>query len=381
MIYFDNACTTLRPESVAAAIADQVRTGAACHGRSYHRLGRAATDTLARARHAVLRLIGAERPEEVIFVRSATEGLNMVARSLGLGPGDVVLTTDQEHNANLIPWQRLTRSHRIRHEIMPLGSGFDMAEFRRRLRRGVRLVSVFHTSNLTGATLPVAEICHEARRHKSLVLIDGAQSVMTHEIDLASMGADFFVFSLHKMMGPTGLGVLWGRAALLERLEPLIVGGDTVTDATYGDCTFAPLPARLEAGVANLDAAAGVEAAVDYLLQLERRHIHSHVVALNEIATEGLRRIPRVRVLGPPAPAERGAIVNFTMDGVGSHSLARLLDERAGVMVRHGKHCGHAWYNALGVEESVRASFAVYNTEAEVEVLLETVAKVDGMLE
>jgi len=385
-IYLDNACTTLRPEPVVRAVEEHVRFGTACHGRSNHRFGRDATDVLARARDAVRRLVGAERPEEVVFVRSATEGINLVAASLGLGRGDVVLTTDLEHNSNLLPWQRLAASAGVRHEVLPVDpeaeDGLDPGALRARLRRGgVKLVALLHVSNVLGVELPVATVCREAHRHGARVLVDGAQAVMTRRVDVRALDADFYVFSLHKMMGPTGIGVLWGRSALLEAFPPFHVGGDTVEDVTYEGCTWAPLPSRLEAGVSNVDGAAGATAAVEYLLALGPERIHDHVVALNRLATEGLLRLPRVRLLGPRDAGRRGAVLNFRVDGVDSRAVARVLDERANVMVRFGKHCAHAWYNARGVPESVRASFAIYNTPAEVAALVRTVANVAGLLD
>jgi cysteine desulfurase/selenocysteine lyase len=385
-IYLDNACTTLRPEPVVRAIEAHVRFGTACHGRSNHRFGRDATAVLARARDGARRLLGAERPEEVVFVRSATEGLNLVAASLGLARGDVVLTSDLEHNSNLLPWQRLASTRGVRHEVFPLApeadEPFDLGAFRERLRRGgVKLVALLHVSNVLGIELPVAAVCREAHRHGALVLVDGAQAVLTRRVDVRALDADFYVFSLHKMMGPTGIGVLWGRTALLEAFPPFHVGGDTVTDVTFAGCTWAPLPSRLEAGVANVDGAAGAAAAFEYRNGLGPERSHDHVVALNRLATEGLTRLPRVRLLGPADPARRGAVLNFHVDGVDSKALARVLDERANVMVRAGKHCAHAWYNATGRPESVRASFAVYNTPAEVAALVRTVANVVGLLE
>lgn len=381
-IYFDNACTTLRPEPVIAALAEHMRGGTACHGRSNHVFGRAATDALARARDAVRRLLGAERPEEIVFVRNATEGINLVAGTLPFRPGDVVLTSDLEHNSNLLPWQRLAQTKGVRHEVLPVDpeAGLDLDLLRRRLKAGVRLVALCHVSNVTGLELPVAEVCREAHRHGALVLVDGAQSVLSRVLDVRAMDADFFVFSFHKMMGPTGIGVLWGREALLRELGPFHVGGDTVEDVTFDGCTWAPLPSRLEAGVANVDGAVAATAAIEYLQRIGPERIHAHVVALNERATEGLRALPRVSVLGPRDAARRNGVCNFVVDGVESRGLARVLDERANVMVRFGKHCVHAWYNARGIPESVRASFAVYNTPEEVDVLVRTVRNVVGML-
>ena len=381
-IYFDNACTTLRPEAVVRAMAEHMRGGTACHGRAYHLFGIEATDALAEARDAARRFVGAERPQEIVFVRNATEALNLVAQSLPWRAGDVVLTTDMEHNSNLLPWQRLSQTKGVRHAIVPVDfeAGIDRAQLSARLRAGVRLVSMFHVSNLTGLELPIREIAEEAHQHGALVLVDGAQSVLSRSIDVAELGADLFVFSLHKMMGPTGIGVLYGRQDVLEQLQPFLVGGDTVEEVSYADCEWSPLPSRLEAGVANVDAAVGAKAAIDYVLGLGQERIHEHVVALNQRATEGLSRFERVHIVGPADARRRSGVCNFYIEGIESRGLARVLDERANVMVRHGKHCVHAWYGASGVPESVRATFAAYNTPAEVDKLVRTIGNVVSLL-
>lgn len=382
-IYLDNACTTLRPAPVIEAVAGHMRSGTACHGRANHRFGRDATDALARGRDAVRRFIGAEMPEEVVFVRNTTEAINLVAGSLRFVRGDVVLTTDMEHNSNLLPWQRLARERGVQHVRVPVDfeGGLDMDVLRQHLRRGVRLVAVFHVSNMTGIELPVADICAEAHKHGALVLVDGAQAVQSRTVDVGRMDADFYAFSFHKMMGPTGVGVLWGREPLLQQMAPFHVGGDTVEDVTYDDCTWAPLPSRFEAGVANVDGVVGATAAIEYLAAIGQERIHEHIVALNALATEKLLRIPRVSLVGPRDPAKRGGILNFVVEGIDSRGVARVLDERANVMVRFGKHCVHAWYNATGASESVRASFGVYNTPEEIVALARTVANVASLLD
>lgn len=381
-IYLDNACTTLRPEPVIRAVADHQRHHPSCHGRAYHRFGREATDLLNDARDAIRTFIGASGPDEIVFVRNATEGLNLVARSLPMEPGSAVLTTNMEHNSNLLPWQQLARDRDVRHEILHVDveKGLDLEQLRQRLEGGVRLVSLFHVSNFTGLENPVAEVCREAHTRDVLVLVDGAQSVLTRDVDVRALGADFFVFSLHKMHGPTGIGVLYGRREELSRLRPFLLGGETVEDATYTDSILEGLPQRFEAGVANVDGAIGARAAVEYVTAIGRSRIHDHVVALNRMASDGILCHHRIRILGPREPELRGSVLNFHVDGVDSRSLARVLDESENVMVRYGKHCAHAWYNGEGVPDSVRVSFAAYNTEDEVETLVRTISNVLGMV-
>jgi len=382
-IYLDNACTTLRPLPVIQAVVDHQSRTTSCHGRAYHRFGREATEAYAGAREAVQGFIGASSPGEILFVRNATEGLNLVARSLPMTPDDVVLTTNLEHNSNLLPWQRLARAGRVNHRILPvdLQEGFDLQALEGELQRGVRLVSLFHLSNFSGIEAPVAEVCEMAHRHGALVLVDGAQSVMTREIRVDQLGADFFVFSLHKMMGPTGIGVLFARRESLDTLSPFLVGGDTVEDATYEDCVLEKPPERFEAGVANVDGAVGAQAAIEYVQAIGVRRIHDHVVGLNRMATEGLKRFDRLHIIGPEDAARRGSVLNFHVDGLDSRGLARVLDDRANIMVRYGKHCAHAWFNEEGVPESVRVSFAAYNTEGEVDTLIRTLSSLLAMID
>ena len=385
-IYLDSACTTLRPEPVINAVADFQRRGSACHGRAYHHFGRAATDALEGARQTVANFIGARETQEVVFVRNATEGLNLAAFCLGLQEGDVVLTTDMEHNSNLLPWQRLARTGRIRHELLslnPADGSLDLHALRARLAwhaGKVKLVSLFHLSNLTGVELPLGQIIRLAHEHGALVMVDAAQSVMSRQLRVQELGADLLVFSLHKMFGPSGVGVFWGRAEVLRSLEPFLLGGETIEDVTHEAYELAAPPARFEAGVANVDGAVGAAAAINYLTDIGAQEIHDHVVALNTLATEGLDPFSRVHLLGPQDPRLRNSILNFYVEGLESRALAGLLDRRQNIMVRHGKQCVHAWFNKYKLPESVRVSFAIYNTEQEVSRLVGTLSNVLAML-
>ena len=381
-IYLDSACTTLRPSPVIDAMADHLRRATSCHGRSNHRFGREATEAYVAAREAVAHFIGAKSPKEVVFTRNATEGINLVASSLGLKAGDAVLTTDMEHNSNLLPWQRLAITGGVSHDLVTVDpeKGLDLGAVRAALKRRPRLASVFHVSNFTGLELPVREICKEAHRNGALVLVDGAQSVLSRKIDVKRLGADFFAFSLHKMLGPPGIGVLWGHEEALASLAPFLVGGDTVEDVTWKDSSMSAIPERFEAGVANVSGAVGAAAAMAYVEKLGAERIHEHMVALNERATAGLRKMKEVRLVGPEDPGKRGAVLNFYVEGLDRRGLARVLEELAEIMVRYGKHCAHAWYNGHGVPESVRASFGPYNTEDEVDLLVRTVDGVVSMI-
>lgn len=381
IVYFDNACTTLRPRQVIEAVARFQGLGAACHGRSYHLFGREATDALSAARESVKRFINARHADEIIFVRNTTEAINFVAYALGLREGARVLTSDLEHNSNFLPWQRLAISGAIRLDIVPLDpeEGFDLDLFRKKLP-GADLVSTFHISNVCGIENPVYEICREAHEAGALVLLDGAQAPCSVPIDVQAIGADFYAFSLHKMFGPTGIGVLFVRREVLPRLKPLLLGGHTVKEVSLDGHMLEEPPARFEAGVANLDGAVGAKAAIEYVQAIGVERMKAHVARLNTRATLKVLALGRARLIGPESALKRGAILNFFLEGLDSLAVARVLDEASNVMVRAGRHCAHAWYQKRRLQGSIRVSFAVYNTEDEVDIFAETLGKIVGLV-
>ncbi len=374
-VYLDSACTTLRAEPVIQAMVELQRGPLGCHGRSAHSFGRATSLAYEGAREVVRGFLGAREAREIVFVRNTTEAINLVAWSFPWRPGDAVLTTDLEHNSNLLPWQRLARQGRVVHRVLRVdpAAGLDLAALQRRLQ-GVRLLALPHVSNLFGIDFPLAEVVRLAHRAGAVVLVDGAQGVATHPVDVAALGVDFYAFSFHKIFGPGGGGALYGRAEQLETLRPFLAGGGTVESATYDDARFEPLPMRLEAGVGNYEAVAGGAAAIQYLQKLGQRRLHRHVVELNRIATQGLSRIDRVEILGPADPEKRGSILSFHVRGMQAEGLARMLDHSAGIMVRHGKLCVHAWFDAQRAPDAIRASFSAYTTPDEVQRFVRTVA-------
>jgi cysteine desulfurase/selenocysteine lyase len=374
-VYLDSACTTLRAEPVIQAMASLQRGPLGCHGRSNHAFGRATSEVYEAARETVRGFLGAREAREIVFVRNTTEAINLVAWSFPWRAGDVVLTTDLEHNSNLLPWQRLARQGRVTHRLHRVDPqrGVDLDALARDLR-GVRLLALPHVSNLLGLDFPLAEIARLARAAGAAVLVDGAQAVCTHPVDVAALGVDFYAFSFHKMFGPAGAGALYGRLEQLEGLRPFVAGGGTVESASYDDARFEPLPMRLEAGVGNYEAVIGGAAAVRYLRGLGQRAVHEHVVALNRQATQALSRLPRVEILGPREADRRGGILSFHVQGMRSEGLARMLDHSAAVMVRHGKLCVHPWFEARGVPDAIRVSFSAYNTPDEVRRFTRTLA-------
>lgn len=237
-----------------------------------------------------------------------------------------------------------------------------------------------HVSNLCGIENPIPEVCREAHARGALVLVDGAQAVATRPVDVRDLGADLYAFSLHKILGPTGIGVLWARREVLGRMRPFLLGGDTVRDATYTDCVLEDPPSRFEAGVANVEGAVGARAAVEYLEGVGLDAVREHVSRLNRLATEAIAGLPRLRLIGPEEAAVRGAVLNVLVEGLEARGLARVLDETDNVMVRAGRHCVHAWYHAEGVSDSIRVSFALCNTESEVQVLARALRRVLDMV-
>lgn len=372
VVYLDNACTTLKPLCVTNAMLHYYHEHPSCHSRSVHLFGRETTEDFAAAREAVQRFIGADRPEEIIFTKNATEALNLVARGLSFRDGDTVLCFEASHNSDLLPWLRLKQSSGVFVEVIPslADTSVDIDKFLKALKSGsVRLVSFPHVSNVSGITLPVQELCAAAHEHGALVLVDGTQAVAYANTNVRELGVDFYAFSAHKMLGPTDIGCLYGRYELLDQLDPLLLGGDSVLDVNLNEYELAPLPGRLEAGTQDYAGAIGYHAAIEYLKRISPTDITRHLQTLNVTLTESLMEIPRIRIIGPADARARGAIFNFIMEGVDSYDIVRILDASENIMLRAGRHCAHTWFHRLCVPPSVRASFYIYNTVEEVELL------------
>ncbi len=366
-VYLDNACMALRPQVVLDAMQAYYGEYSGCHGRAQHAFGTATTAALESARRSLQAFIGARQASEVIFTKSTTEAINLVARGLGLQAGNAVLCSDLEHNSNLLPWRQLQREEGVEHRVFPttLDTRFDMGAFKARLDGRVKLVSVLLSSNLSGVSFPLEEIVHEAHRVGAMVLADAAQAAMSHAIDVQALGVDFLALSGHKLLGPTGTGILYARQELQDELQPLLLGGETVREVSFQDHVLGEAPYRFEAGLQNYAGFIGLGAAVDYLDQLGPARIAKQLRLLNRQATDELRRLDRVRILGPDDPAQRSGILSFTVQGIDALDVAFLLDQGANIMTRAGRHCVHAWYNERGWPAAVRASFALYNSPEE----------------
>lgn len=382
IVYFDTACQSLRPQSVIDAIDQYYIKSSACSGRSMHQLAAEVTRRCDETRTGLAKFLNAAKKDEVVFTRNTTEGINLVANSLNLQPGDVVLISDKEHNSNLIPWQRLVKKNGITFKIIPSkeDNTFDLAAYEKMLDKSVKLVSVGYTSNLDGVSLPVGEIIKKAHANGSLTLVDAAQTAPHRQINVKALDVDFLAFSGHKMLGPSGTGVLYGKYALLEKIDPFLVGGDTVASSTYETCEFLPPPEKFEAGLQDYAGIFGLGAAVKYLQDVGFDNIQKQELAINEAITKGIQDVEGLHLIGPADPHLRSGIVTFYIDGIDSHRIALMLDQMAGVEVRSGQHCVHSWFNAHNIKGSVRASIYFYNTLEEADVLIANLHKVRKVL-
>jgi len=377
LVYLDSAASSQKPRAVLEAMAQYYTMSHANVHRSIHTLGEEATELYEAARDRVQRFIGAASREEVVFTRGTTDGINLVAEALGrvLRPGDEILITDMEHHSNIVPWQMAARDRRVRVRSIPLtGDGLlDLEVFERMLSERTKVVAFTHVSNVLGTITPVAQLCRRARAAGAVTVIDGAQAAPHLPLDMSALGCDLYVFSSHKMLGPTGIGVLWGRRAVLDALEPTRGGGEMIKEVWIDRARWNDLPWRFEPGTPPIAEAVGLMAAVEYLEKLGMERVAEHEAALARAAVEQLGAIPGVTVYGPRADAARGAVVAFTVEGLHPHDVAALLDQQ-GIAVRAGHHCAQPLMRWCGVVGTARASFSVYSSSEEVAVLAHALA-------
>jgi cysteine desulfurase / selenocysteine lyase len=369
LIYLDSGATSQKPVQVLDAERSfyELHNGAAHRGA--HLLSEEATEIYEGARAKVAAFLGADAGE-IVFTKNATEAINLVAYTLRASPGDEILITEMEHHANLVPWQQLCErtGATLRWLSVTPDGRLDLDGLDTLLTERTKLVAVTQQSNVTGAIPPVAEIARAAHDNGALVLVDAAQSVPHQPVDVAALGVDFLAFSGHKMLGPYGIGVLFGRADLLEAMPPFLTGGSMIEVVRMEGSTFLPPPQRFEPGVPAVAEAAGLAAAIDYLSALGMENIAAHEESLTAHALDALREINGVRILGPDTTKDRGGAVAFEVEGVHPHDVGQVLDE-LGIAVRTGHHCAWPLHRALGVQASTRATFYVYNTHAEVGAL------------
>lgn len=375
-IYFDNACMTLKPNSVIQAMSEFYSSGLSCHNRAAHQFGKKTSILYADARKATASFIGAKSEKEIIFTRNTTESINLLAQSLGLKKGDIVLTSDFEHNSNLLPWQFLSQRKEIEHKTFNINLEQGMAcltEIENILKDGkVKVVSCFHISHVMGVTLPIQEIIKLTHKYGAVFILDAAQSLAHSKVNVNKLDIDFMAFSFHKIFGPTGMGCLYGKEELLRKLDPFILGGETVTDVEYGTCTLADIPERFEAGLQNYAGAIGAHSAIDFINKLDFDDIKSHELELNHFLSEELLKIPKISILGPNNYAQRSSIINIQVDGFEAGELAVMLSNVKNIMVRSGVHCAHAYFHKHNLRPTVRFSFSIYNTLKEAEEIVKT---------
>ena len=380
-VYLDNACMTLRPNLVIDAIRSYYEETPGCGGRSVHRYATTVSRKMMNCRRKMGELFNANESNEIIFTKNATHSLNQVAKGLSWQEGDVVLTTDREHNSNLVPWLQLEEEKGIDHRVVKSNDDntFNMEAFENACAEAgsrLKMVSLSHVGNLDGVATPVKQAAKIAKDFDAMVCIDGAQSTPHMKVDVQDLGIDFMAFSIHKMMGPSGMGGLWGRMELLEGMRSIQSGGSTVDTSHYDSLIWSKPPDRFEGGLGNYAGILGTNAAIDYISNIDLDAVHEHEVSLNRVMTSILKDVNGMRIIGPEDPAKRGGICSILLDNIDAHDIAILLDEAADVMVRSGMHCVHSWFNDKGIDRgSLRASAYLYNTEDEVKLFAETLVE------
>ena len=384
LAFLDSAATSQKPSVVLDTLADYYQRYNANVHRGVYQLSEQATEAMESARAKIQKFIGASSSREVIFTRNATESINLVANSWGrnnLRPGDRILLSMMEHHANLVPWQVIAQATGAELDFIPVdGSGrLALDELPALLSERTKLVAITQMSNVLGTINPVQAIASEAHKVGALILVDGAQSVSHLPVNVQELGCDFLVFSGHKMCGPTGIGVLWGRKELLEAMPPFMLGGGMICEVSLRGSTWNELPWKFEAGTPAIGETIGLGAAVDYLQAIGMERIHAHEQALVEYALDALAAIDGIKIFGPPA-AERGGVVAFNLGDIHGHDIATTLDGR-GIAVRAGRHCCQPLMDALGATATTRASFYLYSTEDEVDRLVQALEECKSIYE
>lgn len=380
LVYLDNAATSQTPRCVVDSISRMYYEHKANVHRGVHTLSQEATDLMEEARRKVKCFINATSTEEIIFTRGTTEGINLVASSFGdsLCNGDEIIVTVMEHHSNIVPWQLLQRNRRIVLRVIPIDANGDLMldAYEDLFTDNTRFVALTHVSNVLGTVNPVKEMIAIAHRHGVPVLIDGAQAVAHRPVDVTDLDADFYAFSAHKMYGPVGVGILYGKRRFLENLPPYQGGGEMIGHVSFEKTTFADLPYKFEAGTPDYVGIAAMTAAIDYINGIGLDNIAAHEQELLKAATSRLMEIPGMKIFGTSAGKE--GVISFLVDGIHHYDMGMLLD-KMGVAVRTGHHCAQPLMHTLGIEGTVRASFAAYNTMEEVERFTAAVARAAAM--
>src|SRR3954447_1965068 len=379
LVYLDSANTSQKPQVVIDTMVDHLERHNANVARAMHQLGAESSEAFEAARDKVAAFIHAPSRDEVIFTKNASEALNLVANTLAwargdlaIGAGDEVVVTEMEHHSNIVPWQLLTErtGARLRWFGLTDDGHLDLSNLDDLISERTKVVSLTWVSNMLGTINPVAQVAERAHQVGALVVVDASQAVPQLPVDVAASGADLLAFTGHKCVGPTGIGVLWGRREVLDQLPPFLGGGEMIETVTMERSTYAPIPHKFEAGPPPIVQAIGLGAAVDYLASLGMDTVHAHEQAITGYALEGLQTIPGLKGLGPLSAADRGGAISFEMAGVHPHDVATVLDTR-GVAVRAGHHCAKPAHARFGVQSSTRMSSYLYTTPGEVDALVE----------
>ncbi|MFW6436696.1 MAG: aminotransferase class V-fold PLP-dependent enzyme [Halococcoides sp.] len=375
LVYLDNAATTQTPDVVIDAIAEYYREYNANVHRGLHQLSQEASIAYEEAHDTVAEFIGAAGREEIVVTANTTMAENLVAYAWGLntlGPGDEVVLTQMEHHASLVTWQQIAErtGATVRYIRIDDAGRLDMDHAREIIGPDTALASIVHVSNVLGTINPVAELADMVHEQDGLIFVDGAQAVPNRPVDVSAIDADFYAFSGHKMAGPTGIGVLYGKERLLEAMDPFLYGGEMIEKVTYGDSRWNELPWKFEAGTPPIAQAVALDRAIEYLDSIGMEQIAAHENAIAQYAIEQLQTAEGVTVYGPPAGEERGGLVAFSLDSVHAHDIASIVNDR-GVAIRAGDHCTQPLHDTLGIAATARASFYVYNRREEVDALID----------
>jgi cysteine desulfurase/selenocysteine lyase len=379
LVFLDSAASAQKPTAVIDAMSEAMRTQYANVHRGLHWMSERTTDAYESTRDLVAHLINAPDRHEVVFTRNSTEAINLVAHSYGRGvlqPGQAVLISDMEHHSNIVPWQMLRDATGIELRVAPVTDAgeLDLTAFEAALADGsVGLVAITHMSNVLGTYTPAERLIRTAHAYGAKVLLDGSQAIVHRRVDVQALDADFYAFTGHKLYGPTGIGVLWARRALLEAMPPFLGGGEMISSVSYAKTTWAEVPHKFEAGTPAILEAIGLGAAIRYVEEIGYEAIAAHEAALTEHALRRLADVPGLAVLG--TAQDRGGVISFTMEGAHAHDVATLLD-RQGIAVRAGNHCAEPLMRRLGVSSTARASFGIYTTLDEIDTLAETLTRV-----
>ena len=381
LVYLDNAATTQKPRQVIAALTNfYEHTNANVH-RGVHTLSIEASDAYELARTKVAKFINAPRPETVIWTRNTSESLNLVAATWAnahVGEGDNIVITAMEHHSNIVPWQQLAARKNAELRYLAVGKDglLDMANVESIIDSRTKIVSVTHVSNVLGTVNPVAELAYQAHEVGAVILIDAAQSVPHMPVDVQAIDADFLCFSAHKMLGPTGIGVLYGKYDLLDEMPPYMFGGDMILEVTYEDATWNDLPYKFETGTPNIADAIATGAAVDYLSELGMENVWEHEQQLTAYGMDQISSLNHITIFGPEDPALKGGVISFVHDKIHPHDLGTALDQQ-GIAIRTGHHCAMPLVRSYGVVAAARASFYVYNTKTEIDALVTGISETE----